>query len=133
MPGSILLIDDDPAVLRVHRRFFQRQGWRVSSAEIGEDGVRLYEAELPDVTLLDLDLPGLSGRDILDVLVSRGAAVVMLTGHADVDMTVEAIHAGAESFLTKPVDLDHLGAFMERTLEKVQLRRADQLRARGRH
>ena len=83
MPRSILIIDDDPGVLGVLTKFFQRKGWEVSSAGSGEDGVRLYEAQRPDVVLLDLDLPGLSGRDILDILVSRGAAVVMLTGHAE--------------------------------------------------
>jgi DNA-binding NtrC family response regulator len=131
MPKSILLIDDDPGVLRVHTKFLQRKGWDVFSAERGEDGVRLYEAERPDVTLLDLELPGLSGRDILDVLVSRGAAVVMLTGHGDVEIAVEAMHSGAETFLTKPVDFAHLEAALDRTLEKVQLRRTNELLARS--
>lgn len=125
MRGSILLIDDDPGVLRVHRKFFQRQGWEVFSAGDGEDGLRLYEAERPDVTLLDLNLPGRSGREILEVLVSQGAAVVMLTGHAEVDMAVEAIQAGAETVLSKPVDFHHLRAVLERTLEKVRLRRTN--------
>jgi two-component system, NtrC family, response regulator AtoC len=131
MPKSILLIDDDPGVLRVHTKFLQRKGWDVFSAERGEDGVRLYEAERPDVTLLDLELPGLSGRDILDVLVSRGAAVVMLTGHGDVETAVEAMHSGAETFLTKPVHFDHLEAALDRTLENVQLRRTNELLARS--
>src|SRR5687767_9060546 len=101
MPRSLLIIDDDPGVLGVLTKFFGRKGWDVSSAATGEDGVRVYEAQRPDVVLLDLDLPGLSGRDILDVLVSRGAAVVMLTGHAEVEIAVDAMQSGAETFLDR--------------------------------
>jgi FixJ family two-component response regulator len=49
----------------------------------------------------------------------------MLTGHAEVDMAVEAIQAGAETVLSKPVDFHHLRAVLERTLEKVRLRRTN--------
>ena len=101
------------------------------SAGSGEDGVRLYEAHRPDVVLLDLDLPGLSGRDILDILVARGAAVVMLTGHAEVETAVDAMQSGAETFLTKPVNFAHLEAAVERAAEKVELRRTNELLARS--
>jgi two-component system response regulator AtoC len=131
MPRSILIIDDDPGVLGVLTKFFQRKGWEVSSAGSGEDGVRLYEAQRPDVVLLDLDLPGLSGRDILDILVARGAAVVMLTGHAEVEVAVDAMQSGAETFLTKPVNFTHLEAVVERAAEKVELRRTNELLARS--
>jgi two-component system response regulator AtoC len=130
MSRSILIIDDDPGVLGVVSRFFQRKDWEVACAGSGEDGVRLYGARRPDVVLLDLQLPGLSGRDTLDVLVSREATVVMLTGHADVETAVDAMQAGAESFLTKPVDLAHLQAAAEHAAEKVELRRTNQLLAR---
>jgi DNA-binding NtrC family response regulator len=131
MPRSILIIDDDPGVLAVLSKFFQRRGWEVFSAGSGEDGVRLYEAHRPDVALLDLDLPGLSGRDILDILVARGAAVVMLTGHAEVGTAVDAMQSGAETFLTKPVNFAHLEAAVERAAEKVELRRTNELLARS--
>ena len=131
MPRSILIIDDDPGVLAVLGKFFGRKGWEVLSAGSGEDGVRLFEAHRPDVVLLDLDLPGLSGRDILDILVARGAAVVMLTGHAEVETAVDAMQSGAETFLTKPVNFPHLEAALERAAEKVELRRTNEMLARS--
>ena len=124
MPKSILLIDDDPGVLRVHTTFLQRKGWEVFSAERGEEGLRIYDAQRPDVTLLDLQLPGLSGRDTLDLLVSRGAAVVMLTGQADVEVAVDAMQCGAELVLTKPVDFGDLEASLDRTLGERRQRAA---------
>jgi DNA-binding NtrC family response regulator len=131
MPRSILIIDDDPGVLAVLGKFFGRKAWEVYSAGSGEDGVRVYEAHRPDVVLLDLDLPGLSGRDILDILVARGAAVVMLTGHAEVETAVDAMQSGAETFLTKPVNFAHLEAAVERAAEKVELRRTNETLARS--
>jgi DNA-binding NtrC family response regulator len=130
MPRSILVVDDDPGVLSVLTRFFQRKGWDVHQAGSGEDGLRRWESARPDVVLLDLDLPGMSGRQVLDVLVSRGAAVIMLTGHAEVETAVDAMQAGAETFLTKPVDLAHVEAAAERAAEKQELRRANELLSR---
>src|SRR3954447_21567219 len=108
MPRSVLLIDDEPAVVRVISRYFERQEWEVYQALSGEDGVRTYEAQRPDLVVLDLNLPGLPGLNTLEVLVARGATVLMLTGAADVHTAVEAMQLGAETFLPKPVDFAHL-------------------------
>jgi DNA-binding NtrC family response regulator len=129
MSRSVLLIDDDAAVLRVLQRFFEREGWEASTSMTAEEGVRAYEARRPDLVLLDLHLPGLSGLDALEVLVARGAAVIMLTGDADVETAVEAMQLGAESFLSKPVDLAHVSAAAERAVEKVELKRTNRLLA----
>jgi DNA-binding NtrC family response regulator len=129
MPRSVLLIDDEPSIVRLLARFFERQEWEVFQALSGEDGVRTYEAQRPDLVVLDLNLPGLSGLNTLEVLVSRGATVLMLTGAAEVHTAVEAMQLGAESFLTKPVDFAHLQSAAERAVEKVELRRANQLLA----
>jgi DNA-binding NtrC family response regulator len=127
MSRSVLVVDDEPSVVRVLARYFERQEWEVSQALSGEDGVRTYEAQKPDVVLLDVNLPGLSGLQALEILVSRGATVLMLTGQAEVETAVEAMQLGAESFLTKPVDFTHLQAAVERAVEKVELKRANQL------
>jgi two-component system response regulator HydG len=123
MPQSILLVDDDTAVLRLLEKFFQREEWQTHSATAGDEAVALWERHRPDLVLLDLDLPGLSGLHVLDLLTVRGATVVMLTGRADVSTAVEAMQAGAESYLTKPVDFDQLRATLARALEKSELRR----------
>jgi DNA-binding NtrC family response regulator len=125
MPRSILLVDDDAAILRMLARFFERQQWETHQAMTGEEGLRAYEAQHPDLVLLDLNLPGISGLDTLEVLVGRGATVLMLTAEAEVTAAVEAMQLGAEGFLPKPVDLAHLGAAAERAVEKVELRRAN--------
>ena len=119
-------MDDEPSILRLLARYFERQEWEVYQALTGEDAVKTYEAHHPDIVLLDVNLPGLSGIQVLEILVARGATVLMLTGQAEVETAVEAMQLGAESFLPKPVDFAHLQAAADRAVEKVELRRANQ-------
>lgn len=122
---SILLVDDDAEVLSVLGRFFEKKGWSVQRAAEANGALELYEFERPDLVLLDIGLPDVSGLRLLEVLRARDpdATVIMLTGHADVATAVDAMSLGAENFLTKPVELAHLGAASERAFEKSDLRR----------
>lgn len=74
MSRSILLIDDEPSILRFLGRLFERLEWEVHSALSGEEGVQVYERHQPDLVLLDLHLPGLSGMQVLEVLVARNSS-----------------------------------------------------------
>jgi DNA-binding NtrC family response regulator len=125
MAGSILLIDDDADLIGVLGRFFERKGWTVFRASEGEAAVELFEAERPDLVIQDMQLPGLSGLELLEALRRRDpeAAVLVLTGNGDVPLAVQALHLGAENFLVKPVAYDHLDAAVQRAYEKVLLRR----------
>lgn len=125
MSRSVLLVDDDPQIIGLLGKFFDREGWQVLRASDATQCAEIYEREGPDVVILDLDLPGLSGLRLLEVLLSRDpdATVIMLTGHGDIETAVEAMRLGAENFLTKPVELAHMAAAAERAYEKVELRR----------
>ncbi len=129
MQRSILLIDDEPDVIRSLGRYFERAGWEVHRAMTGEEGVRLYEAEHPDLVLLDIHMPGICGIDALEMMVPRDATVVMLTGNAEISAAVEAMQLGAENFITKPADAVHLEAVAVRASEKAVLRRANRMLA----
>jgi DNA-binding NtrC family response regulator len=122
---TILLVDDDAEVLRVLGRFFEKKGWAVQRAAEVSGAMELYERDRPDLVLLDIGLPGVSGLRLLEVLRARDAdaTVIMLTGQADVATAVEAMRLGAENFLTKPVELAHLEVVSERAFEKADLRR----------
>lgn len=127
MNRSVLLVDDDIEILDALRRFFQRRHWRALTAPTGEEGIARYTEAHPELVVLDLQLPSLSGLDALRVLRARDpeAAVILLTAHGDIATAVEAMRLGAENFLTKPVELAHLEAAAERAYEKVELRRAN--------
>jgi two-component system response regulator HydG len=123
MSDSILLIDDDADLLRAVGDYFEKLGYEVYRAATGSDGVATYARERPDVVLLDLFLPDGEGLVFLEGLRRQDAAVIMLTGHGDVNTAVRAMQLGAENFLAKPVDMTHLAAAVARVGDKVRLTR----------
>src|SRR6266498_4848671 len=123
MVETLLLIDDDPDVLRGIGDYFERLGYEVAREATGEAGAETYERLRPAVVILDLHLPDAGGLDILERLRARSAAVILLTGQGDIETAVKAMQLGAENFLTKPVDMTHLAAAIARVAEKVRLSR----------
>jgi DNA-binding NtrC family response regulator len=127
--AKILIVDDEPSLTAAFARYFERTGHDVLRAGTGEEAIAMVEAEHPALMLLDLKLPDMTGLDVLARTREHRPIVVVVTGHADVALAVEAMQGGAEGFLTKPVELAHLGAVVDRALEKAQLR--DLSRAAG--
>ena len=120
---SILFIDDDPSILRALGNYFERLGHTVHKAESGKEGIALYQQVRPDVVVLDFFMPEMSGLEVLEVLIGKRAMVIMLTGQGEVELAVKAMQLGAENFLMKPVDMDHLTAAIEKAAEKAILSR----------
>ncbi len=130
---DILFIDDDRAVLSSLGNYFERLGYDVFRAPSGADGIATWEREQPAVTVLDLHMPGMDGLQVLERLRERGATVIMLTGHGEIESAVRAMKLGAENFLEKPIDMEHLTQAVEKAAEKNSLRReVVKLRARMR-
>lgn len=122
--ASILIIDDEVAIATAFAMFFRHDGSHiVEEAHTGTDGIAAYRRLRPDLVLLDVRLPDMTGFDVLAAIRDDNPVVIMVTAFGDVPMAVDALHKGAENFLTKPVDLSHLSAAAERALEKSQLRR----------
>jgi DNA-binding NtrC family response regulator len=120
---SVLIIDDEPAITSALGGFFERAGGHtVSSAHTGGDGLDLFKRMRPDLVLLDVRLPDMTGFEVLEHIRHDAGAVVMMTGYGEVALAVEAMQNGAENFLTKPVELSHLGIVAERAFEKARLR-----------
>ena len=119
----ILFIDDDADLLSLLCTYFAQLGYEVYSGEGGHAGMGKFEQVRPDVTVVDLKMPDLSGMEVLEWLRRKRAVVIMLTGRGEVADAVEAMRLGAESFLTKPVNMPHLAATIEKAADKAVLRR----------
>src|SRR5690348_15780140 len=126
MAGSVLLIDDDVDVLRSIGNYFERLSYEVTRELSGEAGLATFDRLRPEVVILDLRLPGMDGMEVLEHLRQRDASVILLTGQADVPTAVRAMQLGAENFLTKPVDMEHLAAATARVADKTRLRRINE-------
>src|SRR5512140_2460274 len=111
---KLLIVDDDEAVLKGLAGYFEQLGYQTLKAATGRAGIESFNTHAPDVTILDLRLPDIDGLQVLEVLRQKRAMVVLLTGYGDIPTAVEAMRLGAENFLTKPVEMDHLVATVER-------------------
>jgi two-component system, NtrC family, response regulator AtoC len=133
MSQALLLVDDDPTILLAVGRYLERLGYEVLTEGTGAGALAAYQDRRPEMVLLDLYLPDAHEFSVLEALRTRNASVVVLTGRGDIDTAVRAMQLGAENFLTKPVDLEHLGAVIARGVEKNRiLRENERLRERDR-
>ena len=120
--ASVLIIDDEATITASLGLFFERGGHSVHRAHTGDEGVALFRRVRPDLVLLDLRLGDMTGFAVLEKIREHEPVVIMMTGHGDVQQAVQAMQLGAENFLTKPIELDHLAVVAERALEKARLR-----------
>ena len=111
--GSVYVVDDDMSVREAVESLVRSAGLRVQTFASAHEFLATPRANVPSCLVLDVDLPGLSGLDLQQELVKADEriAIIFLTGHGNIPMSVRAMKAGAYEFLTKPlVDEDLLGA-----------------------
>jgi DNA-binding NtrC family response regulator len=119
----ILAIDDEPAMTELLSTLLGQAGYDVETAASGAAGRERFEVWRTDVAIVDLLLPDADGLELLKQFrqVEPDAEVIVLSGHATVPKAVEAMRAGAHSFMEKPVDPGALLTWVERALERRQL------------
>ena len=126
MSARLLVVDDEKGIRDALVQLFEYEGHEVSTAADGHGGIELAEKLRPDVTFLDVKMPGLDGLDVLAELREQDphAVVVMISGHGTIDTAVEATRKGAYDFLEKPLDTDRLLVTLRRALELKGLTRS---------
>lgn len=121
---KVLVVDDEAALREVLTLRLQGWGYEVeAAADVGEAEARI-EVGRPDVVVTDVVLPGITGLDLLRRLKRADAdlPVILVTAHGGVDSAVEAMKAGAQDFLTKPIDYTTLHALLESTAAELRER-----------
>ncbi len=108
--ATILIVDDEASVREAMRQLFEYEDHRVLLAADGLEALGVLSRETPDVTFLDVKMPGIDGLDVLARVRDEDpqAIVVMISGHGTIDTAVEATRRGAYDFLEKPLDSDRL-------------------------
>jgi len=105
----VLVIDDEPQILRALRTILTQHKFRVTTASTGEEGLALAAAQPPDVVILDLGLPGLSGLDVCARLREwTQVPIIILSAREAEREKVAALDRGADDYLTKPFGIDEL-------------------------
>ncbi len=122
---SLLVVDDESAILHAFRRAFARPDVSVLTAASGKEGLDLAEQSRPDVIVLDINLPDMSGMDVFRQLHESDARtpVIFITGHGTTDTAIEAMKRGAFDYLFKPLELSQLEEVVEHAFEVSRLMR----------
>jgi DNA-binding response OmpR family regulator len=116
----ILVIDDDPAIVSALRRGLSYQGFAVQTATSGSDALELARRSYPDLVVLDLIMPGLSGLDVLERLRAADSAlpILILTARDGPAQQVEGLARGADDYVVKPCTFDVLVARVRALLRR---------------
>jgi two-component system response regulator AtoC len=125
MPAEkIMIVDDERLVRWSLRQKCEEWGYHVIEADAGEPALRLAQRESPDLVLLDVRMPDLTGIEVLDQLKKSGdaRAVIMITADPQLDDVKAALKLGAYDFVGKPVDFDELHVTIKNALEATNLR-----------
>ncbi|MBW2252512.1 MAG: response regulator, partial [Deltaproteobacteria bacterium] len=107
---SILIVDDEKDVLKVNEILLKRNGYTVVTAKNGEEGIKKYSQNFPDLVLLDIGMPGIGGIKSLQELMSvdSNVKVVIMSGYSEKKSIEEAKKMGAKAFLQKPYQITEL-------------------------
>lgn len=121
----LLLVDDEAVIHQSVGRFLEKLGYEVLHALSGEEGLEMLAEQGADLVISDIRLPGLDGIGLLREMERRGldTEVVLITGHGDLEVAVEALRRGAFDFFSKPVKLEELVLCLERTRRYQEVRR----------
>jgi two-component system, NtrC family, response regulator len=116
--GTVLAVDDEQNIRRLIRNEFTLEGYDVTTARSGEEGLAIIEQKHFDVMLLDIKLPKLNGIEVLRKVksISSGMEVIMITGYGDIQSAVDSLKLGARDYVTKPFKLDDLLAIVQRAV-----------------
>ena len=121
----ILVIDDDPALLRSVGNYLKARGYRVYLAEGGTKGLDVLGREAVDIVITDIKMPDMDGFQVLREVRGRfpGIEVIMITAYGDIESAVRAMREGAFDFFSKPFKVEALNTALQRTVRFQTLRR----------
>ena len=124
-PDTMFVVDDDVSVLKALERLLLAAGYEVRSFRSAQTFLEQHDPEVAGCIILDIGLDGMNGLDLQRLLASSGCdrPIVFLTGRGDIPMSVQAMRAGAVSFLTKPVEAGELFSAIRLALEKDRVSR----------
>ena len=122
--NKLLVVDDEHLIRWSLEQNLKKQGYEVVTAGSGEDALRLVREEQPDLVLLDIQLPGISGIDVLEKIKEHDEdiIVVMVTANSGLENAVNAMRLGAYDYISKPFNLDELSIVVKKALEASDLK-----------
>ena len=114
--SKLLIIDDEEGIRKVLTLSLASDGYDVSAAAGGEEGIEIFKKESPSIILTDIKMPGMDGVETLKKIkeLNPDAEVIMITGHGDMDLAIEALKLDASDFLNKPIKDEALSVALKK-------------------
>jgi signal transduction histidine kinase len=124
MEKKVLLVDDEPGILKVLGISLADRGYRVFTAENGEEALRVFQDARPEVLITDIKMPGMDGIELLKRIKeeSPNTEVIMITGHGEMELAIQSLKHDASDFITKPIHDDTLDIALRRAMERLTFR-----------
>lgn len=121
----ILVVDDEAATRRLMEQTLKKQGYEILTASNGDEGLKKVMDENPDIVLLDIQLPGMDGINVLQKIreINKDSIVIMATAMDDLKVAVNAMRLGAYDYISKPFHIDDLTLTVNKAMETSRLRR----------
>jgi len=131
---NVLLVDDEAEFLETLVKRLTKRGLNIRTAKNGEEALTIIRAKGIDVAVLDVRMPGIDGIQTLREIkrIDPLMEVIMLTGHASIEVAIEGMELGAFDYLMKPADIDELfykiqDAFKKRTIQQEKIKKLEDL------
>ncbi|MDH3935546.1 MAG: sigma-54 dependent transcriptional regulator, partial [Gammaproteobacteria bacterium] len=121
--ANVLLVEDSLSLATAYMEYLAKQPCNITHVMTGQEALEAIDAQAPNVVLLDLELPDINGREILEHIREQAipTAVIIITSHGSVDIAVDVMRAGAIDFLEKPFTADRLNVTLENALRRQDL------------
>ncbi|PLX92349.1 MAG: DNA-binding response regulator, partial [Desulfuromonas sp.] len=122
---KILVVDDEHLIRWSLEQNLKKQGYEVLACGSGEEALRLLQEESPDLILLDIQLPGINGVEVLERAreIDEDVIIIMVTALGVLETAVKAMRLGAYDYINKPFNLDELALVIKKALETQELKR----------
>ncbi|MBR5431156.1 MAG: sigma-54-dependent Fis family transcriptional regulator [Bacteroidales bacterium] len=126
---KILIIDDERSIRNSLKEILGDEGHEVEVAEDGATAIKMVDKDKYNAIFCDIKMPGMDGMEVLDKLVSMGidSAIIMISGHGDIDTAVECMKKGAFDFIQKPLDLNRILITLKNSTERASLVRENKI------
>ena len=123
MAETILIVDDEPAILNTLSSILEDEGYQVIVAKSGLEALKVVRSESPDLVILDIWMPEMDGLETLKRLRAQfpGILVVMMSGHGSIETAVKTTKLGAYDYLEKPLDLEKVTILVRNALHQRKL------------
>jgi len=122
--SRLLIIDDEDGIRKLLALSLESDGYEVRTAANGEEGIEAFRREMPPIVLTDIKMPGIDGIEVLKQIkeFSPDTEVIMITGHGDMDLAIEALKLEASDFLNKPIKDAALSVALKRAEERISIK-----------